>query len=259
MPEMQNLEKCNVELYKTMKDKLFFTSILPQDKEYRFFDYGCGDGELLLNLRKIYGNKCQYTGYDTDPIMIRKAREKDCDSYYSESVGCMSYISTVRNKVLILSSVIHEILTENQSLIDLFWDRVQEVNWDYIIVRDMMYSEESCQPLYDLMPEEFEKLKELDKYNEFENIFGKITTKKDLIHFLLKVKYDGDDWNRELKENYFPISSQEFLNKMKDKYRLIHYEQFQLPFMTKYWKEQFNITLLEPTHVKCIFKNKRLL
>ena len=171
----------------------------------------------------------------------------------------MSYISTVRNKVLILSSVIHEILTENQSLIDLFWDRVQEVNWDYIVVRDMMYSEESCQPLYDLMPEEFEKLKELDKYNEFENTFGKITTKKDLIHFLLKVKYDGDDWNRELKENYFSISSQEFLNKMKDKYRLIHYEQFQLPFMTKYWKEQFNITLLEPTHVKCIFKNKRLL
>ena len=98
----------------------------------------------------------------------------------------------------------------------------------------------------------------MDKYNEFENTFGKITTKKDLIHFLLKVKYDGDDWNRELKENYFPISSQEFLNKMKDKYRLIHYEQFQLPFMTKYWKEQFNITLLEPTHVKCIFKNKRL-
>ena len=186
MPEIQNLARCNVELYKTMKDKLFFTSILPHDKEYSFFDYGCGDGELLFHLRRIYGNGCHYTGYDTNPTMIRKAREKDYDSYYSESVGCMHYISNVRNKVLILSSVIHEILTEDQGLIDLFWNRVQETNWDYIVVRDMMYSEESCQPLYDLMPEEFEKLKELNKYNEFENTFGKITTKKDLIHFLLK-------------------------------------------------------------------------
>ena len=163
MPEIQNLARCNVELYKTMKDKLFFTSILPHDKEYSFFDYGCGDGELLFHLRRIYGNGCHYTGYDTNPTMIRKAREKDYDSYYSESVGCMHYISNVRNKVLILSSVIHEILTEDQGLIDLFWNRVQETNWDYIVVRDMMYSEESCQPLYDLMPEEFEKLKELNK------------------------------------------------------------------------------------------------
>lgn len=258
MPEIQNLEQYNKELYKTMKDKLFFTSILPPDKDYRFFDYGCGDGELLLRLRKIYGNKCQYTGYDTSPSMLSRAREKDTESYYSESINCMFYISNVKNKVLILSSVIHEILTEDQYYIDRFWDRVQEVNWDYIIVRDMMYSEESNRQLYATMPIEFEKLKELSKYNEFESTFGKITTFKDLTHFLLKVRYDGDDWNRELKENYFSISSQEFLDKMKGKYNLMHYEQFQLPFMTKYWREQFNITLSEPTHVKCIFKSNRI-
>ena len=51
MPEIQNLDRYNVELYKTMKDKLFFTSILPQDKDYSFFDYGCGDGELLFHFR----------------------------------------------------------------------------------------------------------------------------------------------------------------------------------------------------------------
>lgn len=259
MPEIQNLEQYNAELYKTMKDKLFFISILPPDKKYCFFDYGCGDGELLLRLRKIYGNKCRYNGYDINRDMIRKANERDPESYYSSAFSYLSYIYNIRNKVLILSSVIHEILTEMPSYIDLFWDNVQEINWDYIIVRDMMYSKESCRPLPALMPEEFEKLKELKKYSDFENTFCRIITYADLTHFLLKVKYDGDDWDRELKENYFSISSQEFLNKMKDKYKLIHYEQFQLPFMTKYWKEKFNITLSEPTHVKCIFKNKLLL
>lgn len=55
---------------------------------------------------------------------------------------------------------------------------------------------------------------------EFQSIWGNISNNKNLVHFLMKYKW-VENWAREVRENYFPITIEEFLSKVPNNYVLI--------------------------------------
>jgi hypothetical protein len=91
---------------------------------------------------------------------------------------------------------------------------------------------------------------------EFESLWGTITDYKNLLHFLLKYRYNKN-WFRELRENYLPITLEDMLSRIPtDSYSYDYYDHYVLPFIGRSVKKEFGITLKEPTHIKLILKKK---
>ena len=85
---------------------------------------------------------------------------------------------------------------------------------------------------------------------------GSITDNHNLIHFLLKYRYT-DNWEREVRENYLPISVEEIMGKITGSgagYRLTYFDHYILPFIARSVKRDFDIALKDYTHVKYIYE-----
>ena len=252
--EIKDLKVYTAGMFNSLKDKLFFVNELKEITS-AFFDFGCGDGSLLEATRNLIPESCIF-GYDSSEEMREIAANKGV-LVYRDLYKFLDVLSAYhRNSVLIFSSVIHEIYSynsETNKTIDQFWRLIKNKSAKTIVVRDMMVSkstERSNIPLHF----------NLDKYakllEDFNNNWGNIITQKQLIHFLLKYRYTAN-WDREVKENYLPIYIEDFLKEMDEAgYRLDYFCKYQLPFLSKCWKEDFNIVIHDTTHVKCIFTRK---
>ncbi len=251
--EIKDLNVYNAGMFNSLKDKLFFINELKEIPK-TFFDFGCGDGSLISVVKNLIPESCIF-GYDSSDQMCDIARNKNI-SVYNNFDYFSDIIAVYRDKsALILSSVIHEIYSynsETNKTIDQFWSLINSKNVKTIIVRDMMVSKSSdrCANSF-IVPEKYE-----DLYESYCTEWGEISTQKDLIHFLLKYRYTVN-WDREVKENYLPIYIEDFLRQMDEScYRLDYFCKYQLPFLSKCWKEDFNIIIPDTTHVKCIFTRK---
>ena len=91
--------------------------------------------------------------------------------------------------------------------------------------------------------------------NEFESIWGNITNKRNLVHFLLKYRYVAN-WDREVRENYLGYSADRIISNVDSKYQLIFKDVYTLPFLKEQVFKDFGIVLNERTHIKLIFKLK---
>lgn len=267
----KDINSYNSNMRKSMGDKLYFLEHLP-DGPFTFVDFGCADGSMINEMCSIfrdYQYNTQFIGYDCSSEMIDLARAK----FYGEASDEVTFTSsweTVEEKlknnkiggksVLILSSVIHEVYSYSRGKEDIeeFWNRVIDTGFDYIIVRDMMLDPglenvrtNSCDIL------SIEGSKVYDKYQreQFATKWGTLWNKKNLIHFLLKYRWRVN-WDRELNENYFPITTVEFYNMMMSKgnYDLEYWERFRVPFLDECFERDFGIYLEEDTHLKAIFK-----
>jgi len=267
----KDINSYNSNMRKSMGDKLYFLEHLP-DGPFLFIDFGCADGSMINELCSIFRNyehQTQFIGYDCSSEMISLAKSK----FYGEASDEVVFTSSwdevnerlKANKiggksVIILSSVIHEVYSysKGKSDIDEFWKRVLESDFDYIVVRDMMLDpglDKVYSSVYDRVQINNSKLVEKYQQEQFVNRWGTILTKKNLIHFLLKYRWKVN-WDRELNENYFPIDTTEFYNKVKSSgnYDLNYWERFRVPFLDECFKRDFNIELDKDTHLKAIFK-----
>ena len=91
---------------------------------------------------------------------------------------------------------------------------------------------------------------------EFEKEYGSISHMKNLVHFLLKYRWKIN-WDRELHENYFCTTIDEFLKHMNLYFNINYLERFRVPFLEQCWKEDFGIELDDYTHVKMILEKKK--
>ncbi|HSV95094.1 MAG TPA: hypothetical protein VLH94_03940 [Spirochaetia bacterium] len=67
-------------------------------------------------------------------------------------------------------------------------------------------------------------------------------TSRQVNHFLLKYMYE-DNWQREGKENYVPVSFEQYdrvlkLLGMKEQYR----ESYTIPYLIELWRKDFGLT-----------------
>ena len=267
----KNIKTYNKGMSKSLSDKLFFLNHLPKERDYLFVDFGCADGILINSLYEIYKNNCYFIGYDISEAMIGLAKSKF--NYPAQNVNFTSSWNDVERKlnntkfkkVLILSSVIHEIYSYANSEDDItnFWDKVISNNFDYICIRDMMCSDDIDRNTNLTLLGYFNTRgrnvnNTLNRQSkEFEYTWGDLNNNKNFIHFLLKYRYTIN-WDRELHENYFPIYIDQFINRMlntkRSNYSLSYFERFRVPFLEKCWNDDFGISIEDYTHVKMIFE-----
>ncbi len=268
--KFKNITSYNLEMTKSLEDKLFFVNEFPANQNYIFVDFGCADGTMLRALHKIYkGSFCHFVGYDISTTMIEFAshslstNEQDI-RFYDDWSTLYNYVVSLKKNIrvkviLICSSVIHEVYSYgNDNSIDKFWNTLNDNIFDYVVVRDMMVSKElqkiSFKEKIKAAPYRPD-LKNIKFYiSEFESEWGKISNISRLIHFLLKYRWT-QNWNRELKENYLPICREYFLENMQLQHNISYLELFKVPFLEQCWKDDFGIIIEYPTHIKAIFKH----
>lgn len=75
------------------------------------------------------------------------------------------------------------------------------------------------------------------------------------LHFLLKYTYTSN-WEREVNENYFPVSIETVLKKIPKNYAITHKDLYVLPYKSSTIKNDFGILLKHSTHAKLIIERK---
>lgn len=270
-PNFKNILSYNENMSKGIEDKLFFLNELPKNKEYIFVDFGCADGTLINYLVNIYNNYYTntYIGYDISDTMIDLAKTnfnggaEDVlfTNDWKEVINKLND-DTYRKKVLILSSVIHEVYSyaaDEDDIIN-FWRRVVDSGFDYICIRDMMCSDDLNRPsdpsIIHKMTDIYNISSQLIKQKEdFNKRWGSFDNMKNVVHFLLKYRWIVN-WDRELNENYFPITIDDMIENITEfgTYNLMYFKRFRVPFLDNCINNTFRITLDDYTHVKAIFE-----
>ena len=269
-----DLESYNQQMAKGLQDKLFFLEHLPEKKQFLFVDFGCADGTLIDALYHMLDEYNEFIGYDVSEQMIDIARTKisempDRITFTSNwDYVCDRLKATKKVKVLVLSSVIHEVYSyAHKGDVEVFWKRVLESGFDYICVRDMMTSADTQ---LTTVPEwknnitmNYHRFMSQGRYEQFVQKWGDVSNLKSFLHFLLKYRWQIN-WNREVNENYFPIDIEDFLSYFEEGYNLSYFKRFRVPFLEECIYNDFRVKYDDPnselyndfTHVKMVFSKK---
>ncbi len=169
-------------------------------------------------------------------------------------------LNNYENPLLNLSSVIHEVYSySHSSIIKKFWEsQVFGGNFKWITIRDMIPSVEIHKNEISKFINDVEKVRELadEKYlQSFENRWGEIDNNyRTFVHYLLKYRYT-DNWEREVNENYLPVSLETVKKKIPSSYKIVYEKDFILPFIQQQVKKDFDVEITHSTHTKLIIKN----
>ena len=242
----------------SMEDKLFFVNRLDFDV---IVDFGCANG-IFLSLVKNMKPNVKLIGYDLDDTMLSKAEsilgeEALLTSNWNQVVG---ELSKYKRPLLNLSSVIHEVYSySHSSVIKKFWEQqVFGGNFKWITIRDMIPSVEIHKGELKSFENDVKRVKDLaDPYylKSFEERWEPIENSyRTFVHFLLKYRYI-DNWQRELNENYLPVSLETVKKKIPSSYKIISEEDFVVPFIKEKVMEDFGILIKHSTHTKMIILN----
>lgn len=256
---ISNYDQYIADMNTTMSDKLFFLDEIKFDV---IVDFGCADGTFLKSLSSSRPN-VKIIGYDLDQTMLDIAKKKlPSNSILTDSWDVViKEISNYKSPLLNLSSVIHEVYSysSNEDVVKFWNQQVFGGKFKYITIRDMMPSVELTKNEITNYKDDARKVRQKANKNSlatFEEVWGSIYSEyKNFIHFLLKYKYT-DNWEREVNENYLPITLEELESKIPNSYSIIYEKDFVLPYLRQEVKRDFGVELTHSTHVKMIIKNK---
>ena len=238
-------------MQKSILDKMFFI-----DKAFEPFssivDFGCANGELIRILKGLFG-EYSYIGYDISEEMISAARENMPSAEFYSSWDDIKV--NFSDSLLNISSTLHEVYSYGTDEdVREFWERVFKSGFKYIAIRDMMLSDS------DQAAADAEQLKAVvgnqdysDKLKDYESVWGRISTRRELVHYLLKYKYT-ENWEREVHENYVPLTVEGLLKLVPSNYRVVYFDHFTLPYTRWQIERDFGIDLTTPTHIKIILQ-----
>ncbi len=255
--EIPDITKYNLAMRQSLLDKIYFADKI--NGASVIVDYGCADGQLIHFLRMIFPEWFFY-GYDISREMVELAKKNNpgvsFEYDWKEISTALAKHKTAGQKcVLLLSSIIHEVYSYGTAEeIEKFWQIVFGGTWDYIVIRDMIPSNAIDRPsdINDVA----KILRKADKrLYEFQSEYGTIESNKTLVHYLLKYRYT-DNWPREVKENYLPLSREKLLSSLPDNYEISYHEHYILPFVKQQVKADFGIELKDNTHLKLILEKK---
>ena len=235
----------------SMIDKIFFADkIVDSDL---LVDFGCADGSLLRFLKGNFPD-LNVLGYDIDPSMAKHS--SDLALIYSDWEAVKREVAKAKRPTLNLSSVIHEVFHySSRGDVDKFWKQVFNSGFHYIIIRDTVPNRSVDRPSnINDVKKIYHRFLDKKVLTDFQGIWGGIDSNRNLIHFLLKYKYIEPNWEREVRENYLPISREDLLAKIPDQYDVLFHEHYILPFILQTVKAEVGIEIKDPTHIKLILK-----
>lgn len=255
--EINDYDQYTSGMSKSIWDKLFFMDKLDNDIK-SVIDYGCANGILLEEIHRLVGDEYKLIGYDINEDMIQNAKIRLGEDYefFLNFQECLNKVDT-ENTILNLSSVIHEVYSySREDEIEQFWKNVFESGFKYISIRDLCLSNSANRKV---CMNDYTKLickAHSCQIDDYEQIWGSLQDNRNLIHFLMKYRYIAN-WDREVHENYFPLPLEELLRKIPiDRYEIIYFEHYNLPFTQKKIKEDFDIVITDRTHVKLLLQIK---
>ena len=156
--------------------------------------------------------------------------------------------------LLNISSTIHEVYSYGtEADVREFWQRVFGSGFRYVSIRDMMFEQQLVRPADAAQLEAVRRSSYTKQLKDFESVWGEIKTQKQLVHFLLKYKYT-QNWEREVREDYFPISAESLSELVPESYRVVYCERFTLPFTAWQLRQDMGIELTDHTHIKLILE-----
>lgn len=255
---IQNMEKYNKDMSTSYIDKLFFMDTINPDV---VVDFGCANGFILSKIQSKNPN-IKIIGYDLDKKMLLQASSKLgenallTDNWNEVVLELKKY----KSPALILSSVIHEVYSYSQpSAVKKFWStQVFGNSFKWICIRDMIPSIKMERKDKNHFNDDVVKVREKSNphyLRSFENIWGSISHNyRTLIHYLLKYEYT-DNWDREVNENYVPITIETLYKKIPSSWSIMYEENFILPYLKNKIMEDFGIEIDHTTHTKMIIKN----
>ena len=249
MQELLDLKGYVQKMEKSLLDKMFFMDKLFDPVE-NVLDFGCANGVLIKALGFLFPEH-KYIGYDISDEMIQLAKIMVPEAAFTSNWNEIRV--DPKNTVLNISSTLHEVYSYGSvESIDEFWERIFGSGFQYIAIRDMMLSDE-----IKLMSDELDvkKVRTLfpEKLKEYEQIWGPINIRFNLIHYLLKYRYT-ENWEREVRENYLPITVESLLSKIPANYEVIYQEHYTLPFIKQQIQKDCGVVLNDSTHYKLLLK-----
>ena len=253
---MSETKICDYDCYvsgmkKSIKDKLFFEGLIDDDVD-TFVDFGCADGSVLAQVAADFP-EWKLIGIDNCPEMISRAK-RNCPAAFFCPSNDVIRNTDCKNAILNISSVIHEIYSYcSEEEVKRFWNQIFSADYKYISIRDLMVNsavntESDINDVRKIMSNA-----NSDQINSFVDCWGPLTVKRNMIHFLMKYRYQ-ENWDREVRENYFPITVEHFLNLCPKNYEIIYFNHYILPFNRSKIKDDFGIDLRDNTHVKILLK-----
>lgn len=251
--KIKNYSEYTSNMKKTLLDKIFFMDKIEFNT---LVDYGCADGVLIKFLADLFPENT-YIGYDIDPEMIAEAKKnapKNC--VFTTDWKDVKETAGLKKSAILLSSVIHEVFAYGTGKdVDKMWERVFTSDFNYIVIRDMIPSATIDKPSDINDYKNVMKKGTSSTIHDFEQIWGSLEQNKHLIHYLLKYKYTNN-WEREVQENYFPLTREKLLSSIPDEYFIDFHEHFILPYLRNTVKKDFNITIKDNTHLKLILRRE---
>lgn len=238
------------ELWKSLEDKMWFLERLPKDVSV-IADFGCGDGYLLLNCS---ARGYHTVGYDKNPEPLAGTAFTNHLAIFAAQIA--AHRRAGRKVCLVLSSVIHEVLSVDRKPWALFWRQVRALGCDYVAIRDMAVEVDlKTTPVesdLELLLLRSSKLTHWLLYGA--STVGTFSNRAEMLQALLKYPYA--DTAREYAEDYFALSAEQYLNltTIGSGYSLRHFEHYSMPYHVERWKKDFGVTIMDPTHIKLLLK-----
>lgn len=245
MEKIADIAVYNDGMRKSLLDKIWFLSKLDSSVK-GIYDYGCADGALLSMVNSLMPNLTLW-GYDFNPDMVALANKA-----LPQATISTEPLYDLSGLVVNASSVFHEIHNYSPNpAVD--YDNIFKHCAKYIAIRDMFYSESSCHATNPVFLANVYRNQPIRKIREFEAFNGSIAENRNFLHYLLTYRYE-ENWDREVRENYFPHSLEEFLGKLPKNYEIIYIEHYTLPFLREKIFEDFGFTIGDATHAKILLK-----
>ncbi len=213
-------------------------------------DVGCADGTVTLALADMFPS-VNFVGIDLSPefIEIANSRVGSRTNVRFECVYLRDLLATDdKFDVVLFCSVLHEFFSYGEgisSVVKALSDARELLNpGGQVVIRDMLlyeYAENSQLWLTEILKKvRVEKLASL--VDDFEKYFGKINSIKQVNHFLLKYMYT-DNWQREVKENYVPVSFENYDKIFAVLGMTVSFQRSStIPYLKNKWKEDFGFT-----------------
>lgn len=233
---MRNYNTYLTGMEKGNSEKLFFLDHINLDGFDKVIDFGCGKGDIL---KACADGKKTLIGIDLDPVMIDYAKKNVPNAqFYPKLTRSMLDGKTL----IIFSSVLHEV--------EEYWTELEKIlkgTHATVVVRDMRFTG------LDGKIDKSELSKIVDNSHprmlaEFIARYG-LTTIKQMYHWLLKYSY-VDNWDLELKENYFSFN----YDKLFSLGKVVYENNYTLPFKKRKVLQDYQIYLSCGTHTQLIIQ-----
>lgn len=257
MLDIQNKSIYLERMSKPLQEKLKIALYIP-DQTSSILDVGCADGVVTMALADMFPNSTVH-GIDLDDNFISQAKEKvgDKKNVSFEKIYLRDLLArNVKYDVITFCSVLHEFFSYGEgmsSVVKALSDAHELLKpGGRIIIRDMILPEYSFQSDLNLDTILKKVSSKLDPkiISDFQKYFGEIKNLAQLNHLLLKYMYT-DNWEREVQENYVPVSLDKYLNILNLLDMKIEFtDHYKIPYLREKWTSDFGLTPTEISPLK---------